>query len=315
MSAPRVSVVIPVFDAGDQLARALESVARQTYRDFEVVVVDDGSTDRRTLAILEAAAREPGVTVHRTPNGGPSRARNVGVERARGAYVLPLDADDYLAPAFLERTAPLLDADPALGVVYTWVGLVGGHHGVWRTGGFSVTDLLSRCTIHVTSLYRRKLWEEVGGSGLLRARAAGQGGDRDRARAVRAHRAYREEVIVGRDAFQNHFARCGGRREQGPAWVGGLAPEDFESGALRVVVGAEGNLGVRRHGARERHICRRRGRERQLPHGFRVRPGHVADEMEIQKLDEVAELHAWLFRIWIQLVHGYHSADLRRPVL
>ena len=163
MSEPHVSVVIPVFNAGDYLARALDSVARQTYRDFETVIVDDGSTDRRTLAILEAAAREPGVTVHRTENGGPARARNVAIERARGAYVLPLDADDYLAPAFLERTASLLDADPALGVVYTWVGLVGGHHGVWRTGGFSVTDLLSRCTIHVTSLYRRKIWEDVGG--------------------------------------------------------------------------------------------------------------------------------------------------------
>jgi len=65
--------------------------------------------------------------------------------------------------AGLAKTVPLLDADPALGVVYTWVALVGGHHGVWRTGGFSVTDLLSRCTIHVTSLYRRKIWEDVGG--------------------------------------------------------------------------------------------------------------------------------------------------------
>jgi len=163
VSEPHVSVVIPVFNAGDYLARALDSVARQTYRDFETVIVDDGSTERRTLAILEAAAREPGVTVHRTPNGGPSRARNLGVERARGAYVLPLDADDYLASTFLAKTVPLLDADPALGVVYTWVALVGGHHGVWRTGGFSVTDLLSRCTIHVTSLYRRKIWEDVGG--------------------------------------------------------------------------------------------------------------------------------------------------------
>src|SRR5436309_1709203 len=152
-----------VGEESDLCFRLLARGHEIRYVPGAVVGVDDGSTDRRTLASLEAAAREPGVVVHRTPNGGPSLARNFSIERARGAYVLPLDADDYLAPAFLARTVPLLDADPALGVVYTWVGLVGGHHGVWRTGGFSVRDLLSRCTIHVTSLYRRKLWEDVGG--------------------------------------------------------------------------------------------------------------------------------------------------------
>src|SRR5262249_41517058 len=90
-------------------------------------------------------------------------ARNLAIERARGAYILPLDADDYLAPAFLEKTVPLLDDDPELGVAYTWVGLVGGHHGIWRTGGFTVRELLVRCTLHVASLYRRELWRDVGG--------------------------------------------------------------------------------------------------------------------------------------------------------
>jgi glycosyltransferase involved in cell wall biosynthesis len=160
---PRVSVVIPVFNAGDYLADALRSVARQTYRDLEVVLVDDGSTDAHTMALLDRAGREPDTTLLRTPNRGPANARNAGIGRARGAYVLPLDADDHLAPAFLEKTVPLLDADLSLGVVYTWVGLVGGHHGVWRTGGFTLTELLSRCTIHVTSLYRRSVWEAVGG--------------------------------------------------------------------------------------------------------------------------------------------------------
>jgi len=163
VTAPRVSVVVPVFNAGPYLDEALRSVARQTYRDFEVVVVDDGSTDAHTGSLLDGWAREPGVTVHRTPNRGPALARNLGIERARGAYILPLDADDYLAPAFLAKTVPLLDGDPRLGVVYTWVGLVGNHHGVWRTGGFSLTELLSRCTIHVCSLYRRELWAAVGG--------------------------------------------------------------------------------------------------------------------------------------------------------
>jgi glycosyltransferase involved in cell wall biosynthesis len=161
--APRVSVIVPVFNAGRLLAEALDSVAAQTWRDFELVVVDDGSTDTETRAVLADAERRPGVTVHRTENGGPSRARNVAIEHARGAYILPLDADDWLAPTYLERTVPVLDADPALGVAYTWVALVGGHQGVWRTGDFTLEALLARCTIHVTSLFRRQLWVDVGG--------------------------------------------------------------------------------------------------------------------------------------------------------
>jgi glycosyltransferase involved in cell wall biosynthesis len=160
---PRVSVIVPVFNAGDYLDEALRSVAAQTYRDHEVVVVDDGSTDPRTRAILDAAAGRPGVHVHRTANRGPAHARNLAIERARGAYILPLDADDYLAPEFLARTVPVLDTEPEIGIVHTWVALVGDHRGVWRTGEFSAAALVAQCTVHVTSLYRRQVWTDVGG--------------------------------------------------------------------------------------------------------------------------------------------------------
>jgi len=162
-SAPRVSVIMPVFNAGQDLAQAVDSVAAQTFADRELVIVDDGSTDATTLRLLEQIAARPGVAVHRTPNGGPARARNAAIERARGSYILPLDADDWLAPEFLARTVPILDAEPAVGIVHTWIGLVGGHSGVWKTGAFSLEALLARCTVHVCSLYRRTVWDAVGG--------------------------------------------------------------------------------------------------------------------------------------------------------
>src|SRR5262249_3186102 len=161
--APGGSGVMPVYNAGRWLGQALASVDAQTFRDFELVVVDDGSTEERTRTLLDEAARRPGVTVHRSENRGPALARNLAIERARGAYILPLDADDWLEPAFLAKTVPLLDADPGLGLAYTWVGLAGAHHGVWRTGGFTVPAPLARCTIHVASLFRRELWADVGG--------------------------------------------------------------------------------------------------------------------------------------------------------
>ena len=162
-STPDVSIIVPVFNAGRHLEQALASVAAQTHRDFEVVVIDDGSTEHRTLALLEAAARRPGVTLLRTENRGPAAARNLAIERARGAYILPLDADDYLAPAFLERTVSVPDADSHVAICHTWVGLVGEHRGVWRTGPLALPELASRCTVHVTSLYRRHVWVDVGG--------------------------------------------------------------------------------------------------------------------------------------------------------
>lgn len=160
---PRVSVITPVLDAGPDLERALASVTAQGRSDVEVVLVDDGSTDPRTLEILKAAERRPGTSVYRTSNRGPSAARNLAVEHARGEYILPLDADDYLASSYLATTVPILDASPDVGVVHTWIGLVGGHHGTWRTGRLAIPDLLVRCTVHVTALYRRALWVDVGG--------------------------------------------------------------------------------------------------------------------------------------------------------
>ena len=160
---PRVSVIMPVFNAGRWLPQALASVEAQTFSDRELVIVDDGSTEDLTRTLLEEAARRPGVTVHRTENRGPSHARNLAIERARGAYVLPLDADDWLAPEFLARTVAVLDADTEVDVAYTWVELVGEHQGVWRTGEFGLKEMLVRCTIHVTSLFRRDVWTRVGG--------------------------------------------------------------------------------------------------------------------------------------------------------
>lgn len=163
MSAPRVSIVVPVYDSGAYLRDALDSVARQTLRDHETILVDDGSTDPATIALCDAAARTPGVRLIRTANRGPAHARNTGIAAARTPYVLPLDSDDWLAPTFLERTAALLDGDAAVDVAFTWVALVGRHHGTWETGPFAVPEMLSRCTVHVASLYRRRVWELAGG--------------------------------------------------------------------------------------------------------------------------------------------------------
>jgi glycosyltransferase involved in cell wall biosynthesis len=163
VSAPAVSIVTPVFDTGAALSRALDSVRAQTTGGWEHVLVDDGSTDATTIRLLDAAAARPDVVLIRGANRGPATARNLGVARARAPYLVFLDADDALAPTFLARTVPILDAEPAVGLVHTWVRLVGGHVGTWKTGPFAIPALLARCTLHVTCLVRRELVDRVGG--------------------------------------------------------------------------------------------------------------------------------------------------------
>ncbi len=114
MSSPTVSVIIPTYNSATFIEEAIGSVFAQTYRDFEVIVVDDGSTDdtRRRVAAFGSHVR-----YFYQPNTGLSAARNTGVRHSRGAYLAFLDADDELTPAAFETEVAVLDARPGVDVV------------------------------------------------------------------------------------------------------------------------------------------------------------------------------------------------------
>lgn len=93
-----ISVIIPVYNAGRTLIRAVDSILMQEYESMEVVLVDDGSTDDSAVLCDELASQEPRVRVIHKENGGVSSARNAGLEVAEGEYVMFLDADDVIRP-------------------------------------------------------------------------------------------------------------------------------------------------------------------------------------------------------------------------
>jgi len=113
---PAVSVVIPAYNAERYLGETLDSVLAQTYRDFEVVVVDDGSTD--STRDIVASYGEP-VRCIEQANAGPSAARNHGVREARGEAVAFVDSDDLWMPEKLAHQMPLFDAEGRVGLVYS----------------------------------------------------------------------------------------------------------------------------------------------------------------------------------------------------
>lgn len=99
--APRVSVIVPVFNAEQYLGACLDSLLAQTLSDIEIVCVDDGSSDSSVDILRSYAARDNRVTVLSQANAGAAAARNRGLEMARGEYVLFVDADDFVAPTLL----------------------------------------------------------------------------------------------------------------------------------------------------------------------------------------------------------------------
>lgn len=110
--APTVSVVIPAYNVAWCVRKAVDSVLAQDWRDFEVVVVNDGSTDD-TAAVL--ATYGHAIRVVDQPNGGMSNARNAGIRAARGEFIAFLDADDWWLPAKLGRQVALMREQPQLG--------------------------------------------------------------------------------------------------------------------------------------------------------------------------------------------------------
>jgi glycosyltransferase involved in cell wall biosynthesis len=158
---PRVTVVVPCYDHGRFLGQALDSVFAQGYGDFEVVVVDDGSTDPATRAALDALDR-PRTRLVRTPNRGLSAARNTGIREARGEFVCCLDADDLLEPDMLAKSVAYLDAHPGVGFVSHWLRAFGDEEWEWTPARCDFPALLDANTVNGAALVRRRVLLEHG---------------------------------------------------------------------------------------------------------------------------------------------------------
>jgi glycosyltransferase involved in cell wall biosynthesis len=159
--APAVSVVVPCYNGGPFLDGLMASLARQTFRDFEIIIVDDGSTDPRTQAKL--ASLDPVIRVIRQDNRGPSAARNTGARPARADIIFMLDCDDAIEPTFLAETVPVMrDAPADVGMVFTHLRLVGAETGVVPRY-FNQFDLLFTNTLSSGLVMRKQSMMAAGG--------------------------------------------------------------------------------------------------------------------------------------------------------
>jgi len=170
--APRVTALVPCYNGEATLALALDSALAQTYDALEVVVVNDGSTDRSSEIAHAYAERSGGrIRVVDQPNAGLPAARNAAIAAARGDFFALLDADDLWLPQHIERAVAALDADPSVGLVHGNVECIdaaGASLGVeprrWRPQDDAYRTLLLRHE-HVccpSAVFRRRCVEQVG---------------------------------------------------------------------------------------------------------------------------------------------------------
>lgn len=160
-AGPLASVVVPCFNGGRYLEALMAAFARQTLKDFEIIIVDDGSTEKATLQKL--AALEGKARVIHQDNRGLSAARNTGIEAARSDFVAVLDCDDTFEPPFLEEAVTLMRAAPAdVALVFSHLRLTGVGNGLIERH-FNRFDLLFTNTMHSGLMLRKACWRAVGG--------------------------------------------------------------------------------------------------------------------------------------------------------
>ena len=165
--SPRITVLMAVFNTpANYLYAAIESILAQTHTDFELLIVDDGSDEPTRLDLQSQASRDSRIVVHRLDqNIGLTRALNLGLERARGAYIARQDADDVSLPKRLERTLAFLEVDLQLSAAGTQVSLIDsmGHSvGIMRCES-ELSRLKHRNTlVHGSMMFRKSALERIG---------------------------------------------------------------------------------------------------------------------------------------------------------
>jgi glycosyltransferase involved in cell wall biosynthesis len=167
VSAPdvTVSIIVPCHNSARWLAETMASLTAQTLTSLEIVLVDDGSRDGTRALIGELIAAAPAHRIRAIfqDNAGVAAARNRGIEAACGRYILPVDADDLIAPEMAEVCAALLDADPEIGLVYTDREEFGDAAAVWEAGRFDLARLKYFNQLSYCAMYRKRVWQAVGG--------------------------------------------------------------------------------------------------------------------------------------------------------
>lgn len=159
---PKVSVIIPYYNDGKYIFETLMSVEKQTYPNLEVILIDDGSTEKESIRVFDSIESKRVIKIHEA-NQGPASARNLGIMNASGKYILPLDADDKIDPSYIEKAVTILEGSPRCGIVYCESSFFGLSRVKWNLPQFTIGRMLVSNIIFNAGVFRKEDWQNCGG--------------------------------------------------------------------------------------------------------------------------------------------------------
>lgn len=158
-----VSIIIPCYNQGEYIKETLQSVFSQTYENIEVIIINDGSTDNSDEIIGALIKEHPSIQYISVPNSGVSKARNIGIAKASGKFVLPLDADDIILPEYTKMAIEAFKEDSALIVVTASGEFFGEENGPMNLPEFTMKKMLHGNIIYCPSFFKKEDWKKIGG--------------------------------------------------------------------------------------------------------------------------------------------------------
>ena len=162
-SMAKVSVIIPAYACAPYIARTLESLQKQSFSDWEAIVVDDGSPDNVADVVAPYVERDSRIRFIHSSNHGVSAARNIGVRESSGEFILPLDGDDIIAPKYIEECLKGFERFEDAAVVYSRWAFFGASNDAVDLRYFSYDHELVRNAIFNCAMFRRKDFDFIGG--------------------------------------------------------------------------------------------------------------------------------------------------------
>lgn len=163
-SQPLVSFIIPYYNAGSTIQETIDSIFEQTYTNYDIWIINDGSTDTYSIEKLKEYENNPKIHLLHQENLGPSSARNKAIDLCSSKYIIPLDSDDLILPNSLELTLPILEKNNEIDVVYGKSYLFNKKNSIYseRTAPV-IGKMLVDNTIPFCSIIRKETFKKVGG--------------------------------------------------------------------------------------------------------------------------------------------------------